>query len=44
MSGQPLLTRTPDQANAPLIPVRPLDDPALLARVLDRLEALLCLN
>jgi hypothetical protein len=45
MSDQPLLVRTPGQSgDKPLIPVKPLDDPALLARVLDGLEALPCLN
>jgi hypothetical protein len=43
-ADQPLLVRTPDAANAPLIPVKPPPALETLARVLDRLEALPCLS
>jgi hypothetical protein len=42
MSEQPLLIRTPEQANAPLTRIRPLDDPALLERALEGLRRLPC--
>ena len=41
MSEQPLLIRTERQADAmPLKPIKPLDDPALLARARDGLVRL----
>jgi hypothetical protein len=44
MSEQPLLTRTPDQTNAPLIPVKPPPDLAILTRVLAGLVRQQCKN
>ena len=44
MSDAPLLVRTPEQANAPLVPVKPPPDLETLKRVVERLEALPCLS
>jgi hypothetical protein len=43
-ADQPLLVRTPEPANAPLIPVKPPPDLATLVRVLAGLVRLPCQN